>query len=377
MDIIYVDDDNHSGPWDGSSIYPFASIQEGIDHASTDEWVFVNSGIYQETIIIENSIRLLGEEKTTTIIDGGRADDVITIHADDVLVSGFTVRNSQHDLENGFWWKAGIRILGSNATIIDNIITDNLQGIFLKQAENLTLLNNEFFHDGLTIYPYDTGYTTRPELKRSYYTHLIDNNTVNGRPLVYLVDEDNLEISSPVGQLICVNCSSCRIHNITLTDTDFPIIFYRSKQCIIESVDCFDNDGICSFLNSDSNIIRKSLFHQNMHGFLLDYHSKENRFSQNTFSENIYCGLICEYHSNDNIITENTFIDNQGFDAFVIKAFSNKWKNNYWSDWVGINHPLFRWVPKLIFGTHFESYQRIKTYVNVDWTPSHTSYQGL
>ena len=372
--IIYVDYYNTHGPWDGSISHPYNSIQDGIDYATSGDWVFVNKGSYQENIVIKDSIRLQGEEKTTTIIDGGGRDDVVSILSDDVIFSGFTVCNSNHDLEKGLWWKAGIRILGSDVTIIDTIVRDNLQGIFLKQAENFTLLNNQFICDGLTIYPYDTGYIIRPNLKRSHFIHRIDNNTVNGKPLIYLVDEENIEISSNVGQLICVNCSSCRIHNITIEHTDFPIIFFNCDHCVIDHVVCIQNDGICSFLDSNDNIIRYSKFHQNMHGCLCDYSSEDNTFYKNTFSENFFCGVICEYHSNDNIITMNNFIDNHGFDAFVIKAFSNTWKNNYWSDWIGIDHPFFRLFPKLIFGTHFESHQRIKTYINFDWSPSMTRH---
>ena len=366
VDIIYVDDDNTTRSWDGSSDHPYQTIQEGIDQAIAGDWIFVNAGIYQENIVIDKSIRILGEEKTTTIIDGGKANDVVAILSDDVVFSGFTVCNSSHDLERGVWWKAGIRILGSNVTIIDTIIKDNLQGIFLRQAENLTLINNQFIDDGLTIYPYDTGYNTRPTVKRWYYIHQIDNNTVNGKPLIYHVDEENIEISSLIGQLILVNCTSCNIKNITIEHTDFPIIFFNCHHCIIEHIKCGQNEGICSFLYSNDDIIKNSQFNQNMHGFLLDYYSSGNSFYQNTFSNNLFCGLICEFHSDYNVIFENNFIDNQGFDAFVIKAFSNTWKNNYWSDWVGLDHLFLRWFPKLIFGTHFESHQRIKTYVNVD-----------
>lgn len=372
--IIYVNDDNTSGPWDGSIEHPYETIQDGIDQAVAGDWVFVHTGIYKENIIIDTSIRLLGEEKTTTIIDGGKLDDVVSIRCDDVVLSGFTVCNSSHDLEQGLWWKAGIRIIGSDVKIIDTIIRDNLQGIFLKQAENLTFLNNQFINDGLTIYPYDTGYTIRPTVNRSYYLHQIDNNTVNGKPLLYNIDEENIEVSSPLGQLILVNCTSGKIYNITIENTDFPIIFFNCHNCIIEHVNCSQNEGICSFLYSNDNFIKHSQFNQNMHGFLLDYYSSENRFYQNTFSNNLFCGLICEYGSNDNVIFENNFIDNQGFDAFVIKSFSNTWNENYWSDWIGMEHQFLQWFPKLIFGTHFESHQRIKTYINLDVSPSLEQY---
>ena len=36
-DIIYVDDDNTTGPWDGTEDHPFQFIQDGIDVAVGDD----------------------------------------------------------------------------------------------------------------------------------------------------------------------------------------------------------------------------------------------------------------------------------------------------------------------------------------------------
>jgi len=253
--IIYVDDDNIFGPWDGSIEHPFVSIQDGLDHAIGGDWIFVHSGIYYENIIIEESIHLLGEDKRSTIIDGQEKDDVITIISDHVIVSGFTVQKSSHQLQQGIWWKAGIRLLGSHVVIIDNIIQDNLQGIFVKQVENLTLIDNQFFHDGLTIYPYDTDYKTRPALERSHFIHRIDNNTVNGKPLIYLVDQKNIEIPTDAGQVILVNCTNVSLRNATIIHVDFPLIYVFCQNCVIENSYISDNDGICVFLDSDDKCI--------------------------------------------------------------------------------------------------------------------------
>jgi hypothetical protein len=86
---------------------------------------------------------------------------------------------------------------------------------------------------------------------------------------------------------------------------------------------------------------------------------------------NRYCGAILEYYSNNNVFTKNNFISNyknMGFNAFLFKSFRNKWSNNYWDDWIGINSSL-NYLPKIIYGTLFEN-SRHKLLLNFDWNPA-------
>ena len=129
--IVYVDDDNTNGPWDGSEQHPFNSIQEGINNVYEGWTVFVKGGSYNENIIINKTINLDGENKETTIIDGGGQGHVVTITSPGVRISGFTIQNSGKRP-----FEAGIKTLSlySNATIQNNKLRDNEIGIFLNYA---------------------------------------------------------------------------------------------------------------------------------------------------------------------------------------------------------------------------------------------------
>jgi len=77
--IIYVDDDASPEWYDETHV---RTIQEGIDIASDGDTIFVYSGTYYGLIIINKTLRLTGEEKSSTIIDGQQlGEDTITVNA--------------------------------------------------------------------------------------------------------------------------------------------------------------------------------------------------------------------------------------------------------------------------------------------------------
>ncbi len=69
-------------------------IQDAIDAASPLDSIYVYSGTYYEHLTIPKRLSLIGEDETTTIIDGGGTGRVVRISGDGVVLTGFTVRNS-------------------------------------------------------------------------------------------------------------------------------------------------------------------------------------------------------------------------------------------------------------------------------------------
>ena len=81
----------------GSGPGNYTKIQDAIDNASDGDTVFVyddSSPYYENNIIIDKRITLVGENRETTIIDGKRAGwCIIWIKSDFVNISGFTFQN--------------------------------------------------------------------------------------------------------------------------------------------------------------------------------------------------------------------------------------------------------------------------------------------
>ncbi|MFA5401208.1 MAG: right-handed parallel beta-helix repeat-containing protein [Dehalococcoidia bacterium] len=118
----------------------FATIQTGVNGVDAGGTVNVAAGTYNENISINKSISLFGANKATTVINGDGSGIVVTIVANNVNFSGFTVQGSGNNpLEN-----AGMILQGvTGCTIDNNIISNNASaGIGLQTANNNMVTNN-------------------------------------------------------------------------------------------------------------------------------------------------------------------------------------------------------------------------------------------
>jgi parallel beta-helix repeat protein len=133
----------------GSGPGNYTKIQDAIEDAQDGDTIFVyhDSSPYCETLHIDVSIHLLGENKTSTLIDGNSNDSTILVTADDVQISGFTIQYGGQSYPN-----AVISLNGSDfSEISQSIIQDSqLDGILLKDStyvrisENIIQQNHEF-----------------------------------------------------------------------------------------------------------------------------------------------------------------------------------------------------------------------------------------
>ena len=143
---IYVDDSNTQGPWNGSAEYPYQSINDGVRHAADGDAVYVFNGLYSETVIINKTISIRGQEQENTIIDGHNNGSVITVASEDVYIRRFTIRNS-----GGYQGDAGIAVLANATTITECTIYRARAGIFVQKQSETTIINSRFLTNGFGI----------------------------------------------------------------------------------------------------------------------------------------------------------------------------------------------------------------------------------
>ena len=142
--IIYVDDSNILGPWDGSIDHPFQHIQDGINVSSDNDIIYIFNGTYNESLLIHTSITLYGEK--TTIINGYYRPFIITIRSENVTLQNLMIQNS-----GGYPDNAGL-ILSSNHIIIINCSFYRTRTGILAQNNSFHMIENcSFYNNGIGI----------------------------------------------------------------------------------------------------------------------------------------------------------------------------------------------------------------------------------
>jgi parallel beta-helix repeat protein len=142
----------------------YQTIQSAIDDNQTldGHTILVREGTYYEHVAVNKSILLIGQNRSTTVIDGNSTGAVVLVTAHNVTVKGFSVRNgeigihvdhsndSSVDENNVFQNVDGIDVTYSNNCTIDrNAIENNTQrGILVTNSRNFAVSGNSVFLSG-------------------------------------------------------------------------------------------------------------------------------------------------------------------------------------------------------------------------------------
>jgi len=175
--IVYVDDDFNQNT-SGWGYDHFNTIQAGINAVAVGGSVFVYSGTYVETIIINKQMILDGQWKETVFLNGNYVDNVITVTASNVLIDDMTIQNSGS-------YKAGILVdHATTVSIYGTKIHDCTFGIALEFASNCIIELNTIYNCsqmGILLEYSTNNMIARNSVSNSGFTgiHLVHSTTNN------------------------------------------------------------------------------------------------------------------------------------------------------------------------------------------------------
>jgi nitrous oxidase accessory protein len=118
---------------------PYKTIKQALKASKVGDTVLVYKGIYKEgNLRIDKKIVFLG--KDFPVLDGQKKVEVLSIHADSVVVKGFKVINSGFAaLED----PCGIKVYNKSFVLIEgNQLDDNFFGIYIQNGRNCVVKNN-------------------------------------------------------------------------------------------------------------------------------------------------------------------------------------------------------------------------------------------
>ena len=121
----------------GSGPNNYTKIQDAIDDASSGDTVFVYNGTYKENLDIGKSIRLLGEDKNNTIIDGNHEEDLVYIVAKFAEIKNFSLVNG---------WHHCILLEEASHNVIQNNLIFNTSGPIGSGGIGITIDPNSYYN---------------------------------------------------------------------------------------------------------------------------------------------------------------------------------------------------------------------------------------
>jgi parallel beta-helix repeat protein len=287
----YVDDDGGAD---------FTRIQDAINNASIGDTILVYSGVYYEHVAVDKSVTLKGIGYP--VVDTGEKGNVIAhLCADGITLVGFTATNSGRMVDD-----IGIMVTSNNNTITGNNFGNNC-GIGLFYSRNNTITGNTFVNGGLYV--------------SSSYQNTVNDNTVNGKPLVYLEDASGYKLED-AGQVILVNCNNITVKNLDISNTNIGIELWETKDSIISHNTLGNNDAGISLDSSSNNIIRGNNVSNNNYGGITLDDSSNNTITGNNANINLAI-------SSNNIIRGNTFVNGGLYGGlYVFSSYQNTVKDN-------------------------------------------------
>jgi parallel beta-helix repeat protein len=307
----------------------YFSIQEAINNSKPGDTIFVKSGIYFERIVVDkNGLRLVGENRDTTIIDGCGAGNAVYVEANNTELSDFTVQNSGCNFTD-----SGIYLNHSfNTSISNNKVSNNNLGIYLSSSPNSILRNNN-----MTGNQYNFGVFGH---NLQEYIYDIDvSNIVDGKPVIYWVNQTNKQPPANAGYVAIINSTKITVENLTLTKNWQAVLYAYTTNSTIKNVTVTSNkDAIWLIECSNCSVYGNNVSENNWGGIAL-VNSSLCSVQCNNVNSNIEYGIFLSY-SSDNIFYNNN-LNNDKRQAWLYGVNNNAWDygypngGNYWSDYAG------------------------------------------
>lgn len=324
-----------------------ATILSGLDIQSSEDWwygtiyiradgsvdppdapVVRDGNVYTLTANIKSDYHGIVVQRSDIILDGaghiieGSGEWQYGVYLDGV--KGVTIRNTIiRNFYDGIhlWWASG-------NIIIENILENNYVGIYLhSSSNNIISENNIANNNGSGIYLHESSsnqitgnkFTNCGITVWASYNNIVEDNTVNGKPLVYLEGVSDYTVSD-AGQVILINCSTIRVENLDLSNTDVAVLLWHTNNSLISKNNIENNRGGIYLYQSSNNVILSNHIENNSWSGIEIWGSSDNSIVRNNIADNIYG--IALLGSSDNTISYN-YIENNSWSGIYFYSSSN------------------------------------------------------
>jgi parallel beta-helix repeat protein len=252
----------------------YSTIQEAINAPETlnGHTIYIKEGTYYENVVMNKSLSLIGESRSTTIIDGNYTGNVIEVTTDSVNITDFTVQGS-----GGGGYDSGIYVTEGTicSNISYNIITSNRHGIYVCSSSFNILYDNVVTNNTWGIYLYGSSNNsisnnkiTNNKLQGVYISHFSDTNSVYRNNITANAAGVYLELHSRYNS---IRRNSITNHSGTDIGEAGVALGMVSNNTISENNITKNNVGVCAMWATNNSLYHNN-FIDNTHQVELEQH---------------------------------------------------------------------------------------------------------
>ena len=230
----------------------------------------------------------------------------------------------------------GVQLHSSLNNIIcgNNITANSLFGIELYNSPSNVLRDNVMAGNKYNFWIWG--------IELLHYMNDVDaSNTVDGRTIFYVVNEQNLIIEPQtypnVGYLAAINSTNMIIRHQKMENNHHGILLVYTENSLIQNVTAVNNYYGIRLMWSSNNTISTTNLTTNDYGISLDWSSNYNSIQGNNITNNKVCGIKLSDSSNNDIY--GNFVTNNSYgiefrlsskNTISINNISNNYRHGVW-----------------------------------------------
>ncbi|RLI41170.1 hypothetical protein DRO69_11920 [Candidatus Bathyarchaeota archaeon] len=329
---VYIHADGSIDPPDAPMI-----TYDNVTYTLTDNITSVGDGI----IVKRDNIVIYGAGYTLTGTKEHFYKGIYLSGRMNVTIQNINIQN--------FFYGIGLAYSSNNSITENNLSANYIYGgVRLDGSCNNSIVGNFFINNGLYV--------------EDSYWNVVEDNTVNGKPLVYLEGASDTSVME-AGQVILVSCNSIKVENLSLLNTIDGVQIRNTNTTTISGNNITNNGkGARLYYSSNNNITRNNITNNDGEGIRLYSSLNYNGISRNNIANN-WEGIAIRHASNHNSISGNNVINNGwGIDLYYSSnnrfyhnnfinntqqvfiptpGYTNTWDNgypsggNYWNNYTG------------------------------------------
>ena len=282
----------------------------------------------------------IASERDNIVIDGGGYSLTGNGNSTGIFIlnrNGITVRNLK--ISNFYY---GIRLVAelymgmtsSNNKLSDNSLKDNEYGIYIGSFPNNVLRNNSMNNNKRNF-----------GVQGEYANDVDVSNTVDGKPIIYWINQQGRTVPSDAGYVVLVNCTKITVQDLDLANNGQGIILVsttdskitnnyiantgsgiyicESSGNTVSGNNLANNSYSINGQSSSNNIISSNNITNNESGFYFDGASTDNTIFRNNITANTMNGIHLG-GSGNTYINQNTITNNNGSGIAFFKSRDNR-----------------------------------------------------